>query len=130
VPLGVVGLVQLECLAPRGRLDFIAQSSLNHVLQGLSAPVREDIFAQFLDLSSGDVEWILRARGQHVQLPVNPIDRTFRSNHAHARLVRPVANNHLIRVDRDGRVSHEMKQHLGAPHRHGLALSLTIRFGG
>jgi hypothetical protein len=130
VALGVVGLVEGECLATHGHAHIIRHALRDDVFDGLAAPVGEDLVAQFLNLLRRDVEAILRPCGQDLQLAVDPVHRTLRGNHAHARQQRAVADDQLVRLDGDAEGARQMQQHLAAAQGDRLALGLAVALGG
>jgi hypothetical protein len=111
VALGVVGLVEGEGLAAHGHAHIVRHALGDDVFDGLAAPVGEDLLAQFPNLLRRDVEAILRPRGQDLQLAVDPVHRTFRRNHAHARQQRAVADDQFVRLDGDAKGARQVQQH-------------------
>ena len=102
VALGVVGLVEGEGAATDGGANLRIETGGDGVFKCFAAPVREDFLAQFANLFGSDVERVLRAGGQRVQLAVDPVDGTLRRDDAHARQQCAIADEDFIRMDGDG----------------------------
>ena len=136
VPLRVVGLVQGECFGLNRPPHVVRYAPVDPVLKRFAAqmrctaPVGKDLLAQLIDLFWPDAKGILWASRQCVQLMVDPVDRAFRRNDAHAGQQAAVADDELVGIDGDAHVADEVQEHPGPADRHRLPLGLLIALGG
>lgn len=99
--LALIGLVDAKNLRADGVFDFIGHLGVDEVLHRAIFPVGEQLFAVDALVFFADIETVLRAGRELVQLLEQPVGVHLRGYNSGARLDGPVAGNQFIITNRN-----------------------------
>ena len=126
VSLPLVGLRNREGLGALRLGDLLVDVRLIPVVQRLAAPERQEHLSVVGLILIGDVERVLRARREHVELVVDPVRGHLGRDHAGARLGGAVTGKQIVVIDNDLVVLEQVAQGLRATDDNRLSLRLLI----
>ncbi len=129
MPLAFIGLVNAKNLRADGGLHFIGHLAVDEVLHRAIFPVGEQLFAVDALIFFANIEAVLRAGRELVQLLKQPVGVHFRGHNPGARLDRAVTGNQFIITNRNLHMVENPCGRFRPADHHRLSLGLFMAGG-